>query len=83
LSGRSSDEVRDALRSASGNVKTAMLILHGCTAEKAAALLDEAGGRLRMALRLVKGYSAEAEIPSIEADLPSALVDSADEKSGS
>lgn len=81
LSGRNSEDVRDALRAANGNVKTAMLILHGCTAAKAAALLDEAGGRLRMALRLVEGYSAEAEIPSIEADLPSAIADSADEKS--
>jgi N-acetylmuramic acid 6-phosphate etherase len=81
LSGRNSEDVRDALRAANGNVKTAMLILHGCTAEKAAALLDEAGGRLRMALRLVEGYSAEAEIPSIESDLPSAIADSADEKS--
>jgi N-acetylmuramic acid 6-phosphate etherase len=81
LSGRNSEDVRDALRAANGNVKTAMLILHGCTAEKATALLDEAGGRLRMALRLVEGYSAEAELPSIEADLPSAIADSADEKS--
>jgi N-acetylmuramic acid 6-phosphate etherase len=80
LSGRNSDDVRAALRAANGNVKTAMLILHGCTVEKAAALLDEAGGRLRMALRLVEGYSAEAEMPSIEADLPSALADCADEK---
>lgn len=80
LSGRNSDDVREALRAANGNVKTAMLILHGCTVEKAAALLDEAGGRLRMALRLVEGYSAEAEMPSIEADLPSAIADSADEK---
>jgi N-acetylmuramic acid 6-phosphate etherase len=83
LSGRNSDDVRDALRAANGNVKAAMLILHGCTAEKAAVLLDEAGGRLRMALRLVEGYSAEAEIPSIEADLPSAIAESADEKSRS
>ena len=80
LSGRNSDDVREALRAANGNVKTAMLILHGCTVEKAAALLDEAGGRLHMALRLVEGYSAEAEMPSIEADLPSAIADSADEK---
>jgi N-acetylmuramic acid 6-phosphate etherase len=83
LSGRNSDDVRDALRAANGNVKTAMLILHGCTPEKAAALLDEAGGRLRMALRLVEGYSAEAEIPSIEADLPSVIAESTDEESRS
>jgi hypothetical protein len=34
-----------------------------------------------MALRLVEGYSAEAEVPSIEADLPSTIAESADEKS--
>jgi N-acetylmuramic acid 6-phosphate etherase len=82
LSGRNSEDVREALRAANGNVKTAMLILHGCTAEKATALLDEAGGRLRMALRLVEGYSAEAELPSIEADLPS-TADGAGENSRS
>jgi N-acetylmuramic acid 6-phosphate etherase len=82
LSGRNSEDVREALRAANGNVKTAMLILHGCTTEKATALLEEAGGRLRMALRLVEGYSAEAELPSIEADLPS-TADSAGENSRS
>jgi len=51
LSGRSEKEVREALQSAGGNVKKAMLILHGCTAEKADALLEQAGGRLRTALR--------------------------------
>jgi len=81
LSGRSSDEVRDALRSAGGNVKTAMLILHGCTAEKAAALLEEAGGRLRTALRLAEGYSAAAsEMLTIEAEIPSAIADDLDQK---
>jgi len=81
LSGRSGDEVRDALRSAGGNVKTAMLILHGCTAEKAAALLEETGGRLRTALRLAEGYSAAAsEMLTIEAEIPSAIADDLDEK---
>jgi N-acetylmuramic acid 6-phosphate etherase len=51
LSGRSEKEVREALQSAGGNVKKAILILHGCTAEKADALLEQAGGRLRTALR--------------------------------
>ena len=81
LSGRSSDEVRDSLRSAGGNVKAAMLILHGCTAEKAAALLEKAGGRLRVALRLAGGYSAGAsDMLTIEADIPSAVPDDVDEK---
>ena len=81
LSGRSGHEVRDALRSAGGNVKTAMLILHGCTAEEAVALLEEAGGRLRTALSLVEGYSAAAtDMLTIEADIPSAVPDNLDEK---
>ena len=35
LSGRSSEEVADALRRANGNVKLAMLLLHGCSNEEA------------------------------------------------
>ena len=69
LSGRSEDELRDALERAGGNVKKAMLILHGCTPDKAAALLQEAGGRLRIALRLA-GCS-EAQIPTVDADVSS------------
>jgi N-acetylmuramic acid 6-phosphate etherase len=81
LSGRSEEEVRDALQSAGGNVKTAMLILHGCTAEKAAALLEEAGGRLRTALRLAGNDSvAASDMLTIEADIPSAAPDKLDEK---
>lgn len=52
LSGRGPAEVRDALQQGGGNIKVAMLLLHGCTFEQAAALLDQAGGRLRVALEL-------------------------------
>jgi N-acetylmuramic acid 6-phosphate etherase len=78
LSGRSEDELRDALERAGGNVKKAMLILQGCTPDKAAALLQEAGGQLRIALQLA-GYS-EAEIPSLDADVTSAVPHKVEEK---
>ncbi len=80
LSGRSDDEVRDALQSAGGNVKTAMLILHGCTAESAASLLEEAGGRLRIALRLAGYTTAASDMLTLEADIPSAVPDKPGEK---
>ena len=52
LSGRSSVEVHDALQRAGGNIKIAMLLLHGCSTDKATNLLEQAGGRLRTALDL-------------------------------
>jgi N-acetylmuramic acid 6-phosphate etherase len=76
LSGRSEGEVRDALQRAGGNVKKGLLILHGCTAEQADALREEAGGRLRTALRLAGGASAAAsEMLTVDADLASAVPD--------
>jgi N-acetylmuramic acid 6-phosphate etherase len=76
LSGRSEEEVREALQSAGGNVKKAMLILHGCTAEKADALLDQAGGRLRTALRNAGSSSAAAsEILTVDAEAAPAVPD--------
>jgi N-acetylmuramic acid 6-phosphate etherase len=76
LSGRSEQEVRAALQSAGGNVKKAMLILHGCTAEKADALLEQAGGRLRTALRHAGSSSAAAsEILTVDAEAASAVPD--------
>jgi N-acetylmuramic acid 6-phosphate etherase len=81
LSGRSEQELRDALQRAGGNVKKAMLILHGCTPDKAAALLQEAGGRLRTALRLAGASSEPAsEIPTVDAEVASAVPDKAEEK---
>jgi N-acetylmuramic acid 6-phosphate etherase len=81
LSGRSEQELRDALQRAGGNVKKAMLILQGCTPDKAAALLQETGGRLRTALRLL-GASSEppSEIPTVEAEAASAVPDKAQQK---
>jgi N-acetylmuramic acid 6-phosphate etherase len=81
LSGRSEQELRDALQRAGGNVKKAMLILQGCTPDKAAALLHEAGGRLRAALRLAGGSEGASEMPTVDADAASAVPDKVEEKS--
>jgi N-acetylmuramic acid 6-phosphate etherase len=52
ISGRASDEVREALQEADQSIKVAMLLLQGCDKEKARALLELAGGNLRTALTL-------------------------------
>jgi len=52
LSGRSADDVHDALTRADGNIKIAVLLLQGLTAENAIAILAQADGRLRTALEL-------------------------------
>jgi N-acetylmuramic acid 6-phosphate etherase len=81
LSGRSNEEVRDALAHAGGNIKIAMLLLQGCTIDQAAALLDQAGGRLRTALRLADNVPASSrETLTVAADTPSAAPNAAGEK---
>ncbi|HUE46498.1 MAG TPA: N-acetylmuramic acid 6-phosphate etherase [Aestuariivirgaceae bacterium] len=50
ITGRDGPELRQALDQAQGSVKVAALVLHGLTAEDAKALLDRAGGHLRIAL---------------------------------
>lgn len=52
LTGRNADDVRDALRRAGGNIKIAVLLLQGVTAEHAAGFIAQANGRLRAALKL-------------------------------
>jgi N-acetylmuramic acid 6-phosphate etherase len=52
LTGRSSEEVRDALGRTDGNVKLAVLLLKGCELDEAERVLDSAGGQLRAALAL-------------------------------
>ncbi len=54
LSGRSREEVHDALHRAGGNVKTALLLLEGCDLEEAARMLDRSGGHLRTAKALIE-----------------------------
>ena len=50
LTGRSRDDVRNALSRANGSVKIAVILLHGCDLESAKQLLSAAGGRLGAAL---------------------------------
>lgn len=53
LTGRSMDDVRDALCRAKGSVKLAVLLLDGCDLDLARTALDRAGGQLRAAVALV------------------------------
>jgi N-acetylmuramic acid 6-phosphate etherase len=53
LTGCSAEEVRDALDRANGSVKLAVLLLHGLSLVEAAAALEGAGGRLRVALKQI------------------------------
>lgn len=53
LSGRSPEEVRQALQTANGSVKLALLLLRGCSLDRAASLLAQARGNLRAALQLL------------------------------
>jgi N-acetylmuramic acid 6-phosphate etherase len=53
LSGRSREEVHDALRRADGKVKTALLLLEGCDLDEAARILAHSGGQLRTAKALI------------------------------
>jgi N-acetylmuramic acid 6-phosphate etherase len=81
LSGRSTEEVHDALARAGGNIKIAMLLLQGCTIDQAAALLERSGGRLRTALQLADNIPAgERDKPTVTADMPSAAFNAAGEK---
>ena len=50
LTGRSRDDVRNALSRANGSVKIAVMLLHGCDLEFAKHLLSAAGDRLGAAL---------------------------------
>ena len=54
LSGRSREEVRDALHRADGSVKIALLLLEGCDLDEAARVLDRSGGQLRAAKTLIE-----------------------------
>jgi N-acetylmuramic acid 6-phosphate etherase len=67
LTGRSGDEAREALRRADGNVKLAVLVLHGCAVEEATEVLNRAGGQLRAALAAIGKPTPE---PADLSDLP-------------
>jgi N-acetylmuramic acid 6-phosphate etherase len=53
LTGRSGEEVREAFAQANGNIKLAVLLLHGCELKEATVILDRAGGQLRAALAAI------------------------------
>jgi len=59
LTGRSSEEIRDALARAHGSVKLALLLLQGCEPDEAAEALDRAHGQRRRPPR------APAERPAV------------------
>ena len=78
LTGRGEAEAADALRRANGNVKLAVLLLHGCSIDEAASVLDRAGGRLRTALKNIGHRDAGAkpavpDVLTIAEELPSAV----------
>jgi N-acetylmuramic acid 6-phosphate etherase len=60
LTGCSQSDARNALTSASGNVKLAVLLLHGCDFELAEDLLDRSKGDLRKALDLINSPNSDA-----------------------
>jgi N-acetylmuramic acid 6-phosphate etherase len=53
LTGCSGEQAHEALRQATGNVKLAVLLLHGCNLTAAVSILDGAGGQLRAALAVI------------------------------
>jgi N-acetylmuramic acid 6-phosphate etherase len=53
ITGRSPEEIREALDQADGSVKLAVMLLSGCETERAKVLLDRARGQLRVALELM------------------------------
>jgi N-acetylmuramic acid 6-phosphate etherase len=52
LTGRSCEDVRDALSKTDGSVKLAALVLEGCDLDEARKILERAGGKLRAAIAL-------------------------------
>jgi N-acetylmuramic acid 6-phosphate etherase len=59
LTGRSREDARDALSSANGSIKVAVLLLNGCDLESAKQLLNNTNGQLETALR----HLAAAQTP--------------------
>jgi N-acetylmuramic acid 6-phosphate etherase len=53
LTGCSDEQACEALRKANGNVKLAVLLLHGCKLKEAVSILENAGGQLRVALTTI------------------------------
>jgi N-acetylmuramic acid 6-phosphate etherase len=70
LTGRTPDEVRDALKRANGSVKLAVLLLHGHSVDDATAALDRAEGRLRTALKRLGRGAGATDMLALERELP-------------
>jgi N-acetylmuramic acid 6-phosphate etherase len=60
LTGHGADDARAALALAGGNLKIAVLLLHGCDLNEANDILARAGGQLRAALSLVDKPAKES-----------------------
>ena len=60
LSGRAPEEVGQALQTANGSVKLAVLLLRGCDLERASTLLAMTDGNLRAALELLDRPGSDA-----------------------
>jgi N-acetylmuramic acid 6-phosphate etherase len=60
LTGRSGQQVRDALKRSSGSVKLAVLLLSGCELDEAKRILERVGGRLRAAMDYVASPNTSA-----------------------
>jgi N-acetylmuramic acid 6-phosphate etherase len=63
LTGHGGDDARAALALAGGNLKIAVLLLHGCDLNEANDILARAGGQLRAALSLVDKPAKEERAP--------------------
>ncbi len=61
LTGRSTEDVREALERAKGSVKLAVLLLEGCDLDTARTALDSVDGRLGAAIALV----AHGTLPAV------------------
>src|ERR1700754_1750752 len=77
LTGHGGDDARAALALAGGNLKIAVLLLHGCDLNEANDILHRAGGQLRAALSLVQPkdgeppkYSGRVAAPAIGGRFP-------------
>ena len=65
LTGHGGDDARAALALAGGNLKLAVLLLHGCDLNEANDILHRAGGQLRAALSLVDKPAQGKRAPEI------------------
>ena len=61
LTGCSHQAARDALRRASGSVKLAVLLLNGCGVDDGILLIEQANGRLGVALARVRGEGGSGQ----------------------